>query len=84
MKTATITLTPCRSNPRRYTRIISYSRGVDAQGEYVVPIRITDGRIDQVRWRDIRRTNEVDPEFAQTWADHVRVQLPLTGDDDLR
>jgi hypothetical protein len=73
----TITLTPNRgTGPRRGSRIISYRRGVDAQGEYVVPVRITDGRIDQVRWRDIT-PSEPDLEFAAAWVDHVRHQRAL-------
>lgn len=73
MKQLTITLTPCRSNPRRYMRYVIYRRVDDGR---LMPFRVNEeaGRltIDPLPWRDVRESS-VDPEFAEAWRKHIAV-----------
>lgn len=75
-KIPTITLTPNRSSPRRYLRLVTYHRGTDEQGDYVAPVRNTDGKVVPIRYSEIRGS-AVDPEFEAAWLEHVRYQQQL-------
>ncbi len=74
-RTYRATLTPCRSNPRRYVRYVTYRR----DGDRVTPFLVTVDpvlKIDVLRWQQIRES-AADPEFAEMWAEHVRYQHAL-------
>jgi hypothetical protein len=83
-----ITLTPNRSNPRRYVRFVTYrryfnaGRGVDVVDPYQVSE--VDGKltVTKIHWRDVSAC-EIDEEFATEWGEHVRYQAQL-GRDDVR
>ena len=80
MKIAKLTLTPNRSTgPRRYSRIVVYRRGTDEHGDYLAPIRITDGKVEHLRFRDIRPSS-ADSELAEAWAAHVSRQAATARD----
>jgi hypothetical protein len=74
------TITPNRSNPRRFMRLVAYRRthnavrGVDVVEPYLY--QDVDGRVsvDRLQYRDIR-PYPADSEFAEAWAEHVRAQL---------
>lgn len=70
----TLTLTPCRSNPRRYVNLVVYRR----VGDRVVPsrLRVVDGRetVEKLYWDEIGRDWVCDPEFARAWAEHIAGQ----------
>lgn len=84
MKPLPLTLTPNRSNPRRYVRIVCYRRSRTPHGDFVTPIRYMEddaGRpsSDILKFRDIAPC-DADPEFAAAWAEHVRDQAAAARD----
>ena len=78
MKIYPCTLTPCRSNPRRYIRLVVYRRSPDDPNKldaYLVeefdpqqPLKV-----EHLQWNQIRES-DVDNEFAAAWAEHVQQQ----------
>lgn len=69
----TVTLTPNRSNPRRYSRYVIYRKVPDGR---LMPFRVSeeDGRltIDSMLWSQIKPAEEAEPDFAAAWRQHVR------------
>lgn len=81
-----LAITPCRSNPRRYVRIIAYRRvsnavrGVDEVVPYLYEKEPGgEARVAELRYRDIAPCN-TDPEFITEWNDHVKYQAALGRD----
>ena len=74
------TITPNRSNPRRYMRLVAYRRatnivrGVDVVEPYLY--QDVEGRVtvERIQYRDIR-PYQADPEFVEAWTEHVRAQI---------